>query len=888
MSENDMDVDDFFADMMKTETKNIKIIQSVVQEKSVKHIEHSNVQPSSPQPSQTLEFEIKTAQEVLQNLQRDINCLSSTDRSIRKNAASKIKTLMDQCISTNRVDVLAYIYSHMDQSILNLFSDPIESIREVSVAIMNSFVTQLTADELGDSFTMIIPAINGRLTSRKEDEFWIEQSEEVRTVLNRLLTNCVRKFSKRIGHAHYTDSIVAILKSSFHDFHGIIKEASVCSITLCNELSDRINLFASILVKATKHNLTHNRSDVRVAVLQAIQYLMIHCKGNDVPLEDLDPIFHNMIMTDQTAAVREAFMEMVHYWVLHWIEYFTYRYHIVFYCLVGLTDEIAAINNSAKLALEAGGRIFIKDNEKEYEEMVEYERMNPNNYPERPPLSVRMLVRDVGNVKKIVDKLLADLFDWTIKKRVSASKALYALIVHTEEYITQHLEKLIPNYIQVCDDDEPTVKESTLSGAIQLTGRYVTPESYLRLISAYLRPQYSASPVKIINTLTVLTYLIRGKQKAFPNDAQFLQELGHTLGQSHLYENAQIKSTLMTCLESVISNASLKPLFQDPSISSHYFYLILGNDNVTQALANASDKSVSDLYEAHFEAVLDRTLVDMNKWDKTSANLQLFQALVTKSSSITLERYMTVDSRLTQVLTRHMNEDIKNSDPIVCLTLFAILNKLLADHGEAVKRNRPFLLKIMNNIVSPHLVWRNGPIHVEMRKAAMACMTCVLRQKMVQGEEVVDMLPHITSAIEEDAPHIRVITSILVADYLELTAPLLEEKQWKDWVDVITKQGLNDEIDQVRMQVAKASAIVLKYVQNPLRENLLSALFIHIDDESSEVRETVYKSLADYAQSCKKEDGTVEQLVQHIMRLKPRLLRATDLVTRLESVLVNV
>lgn len=58
-------------------------------------------------------------------------------------------------------------------------------------------------------------------------------------------------------------------------------------------------------------------------------------------------------------------------------------------------------------------------------------------------------------------------------------------------------------------------------------------------------------------------------------------------------------------------------------------------------------------------------------------------------------------------------------------------------------------------------------------------------------------------------------------------------------VEMITKKGLNDELNYVRVQVVKAALNVLQQMpiaQKQNRSAMLSSLFVHIDDEVTDVR----------------------------------------------------
>ncbi|KAL0482356.1 hypothetical protein AKO1_012948 [Acrasis kona] len=901
MTSND-DVDDFFNDMIAGDKKNTTLAKKLLQQQ--KHLE-SKPKEQISQPQQQISAtqtitQLGTPQDVLQSIQKDVNSLSSEDRNVRRAGLLKIKSIIDTCAKNERVDVMAHVFSHIDHALVRLFNDQVEFLRESSCRLVITFVTHLTTEELGESYSTIVPAIHPRLTNKKEGEWWTESSEEVRMLLNSLLTLCVSKFPNALSHAHYSDNIVHILKSSYHDFHDIIKEACTCTITLCEKMPHKVHLFASILILAIKHNTSHNRSDVRVSTIRAIQRLMLHCRGQDVPLQEhIHPALHSMIMTEQSPSVRAAIIETAHVWIREWIEYFSFRHYILFYCMIGLSDELNDVRQESSKALLKAGDIYIKDNESEYQQMCEYERMHPipqqdealyvQHIGSLPPLQVRMLIRDVTHVKKCIDWLLEDLFDWNVYKRRNACRALTTLLLFTRQHITQHLHKLIPNYLLVCQEDEQDIKQECLSGFVQLSGRFVAPESYLTLVCSYLKPHYAASPQKMIDALVIMEYLLKGAGNENMNDAS-LQEIINQLVQSHLIhsDHLGVKLAVLSVVE-VLS--CLKCLNHVTGGELFKMFIVLQSNHAAQttprclraldSLAHASGHlHIHQLYKEHFDEALEFFLNDFETWNKTSVHLYSFQALLSHCPGECLVPHLHSQSKLAKVFLFHSNITL---DPIVSLHVFAVMNNLLSNHGQLIINHQEFV-KCVLSIISSHMVWKSGSVAAELRRIASACLSCLLRQGVVTGEMIKDLTPSIISALEEDTASVRAVTSVLIGDFIKSTCSYYDEKVWSDWTQVFTQQGLNDELDHVRLHVAKASLVLLnKMPSGQNRSMLLTALFVHIDDERQDVRQAVFDSLHEYGLSAKASGGAEwEEFASNLSKIRNKVIRAGELVRLLD------
>lgn len=74
---------------------------------------------------------------------------------------------------------------------------------------------------------------------------------------------------------------------------------------------------------------------------------------------------------------------------------------------------------------------------------------------ERPSLGCRELV--LRNLGRLVPAISHDMTDWLVATRVRTSQLLSVLLLHSEEYSTQHVQPLLATLYQACTDTEKDV-----------------------------------------------------------------------------------------------------------------------------------------------------------------------------------------------------------------------------------------------------------------------------------------------------------------------------------------------------------------------------------------------------------------------------------------------
>ena len=605
--------------------------------------------------------------------------------------------------------------------------------------------------------------------------------------------------------------------------------------------------------------------------MSAIQELLLHCRGDDVPMSSgqyhssdstkdefhqqqqqhqLDHKLHHTMMVDQSSVVRLTLMQSVLRWVREWNEFYSFKNHLYLLVAIGMVDEVQSVRECAEQCMRDCGVKYVEENEKDVQEMREYERMMPVvDSSNRSPLECRMVIRETGHLKKNLPRALSDLFDWNVSKRRKACRVLNLFIIYAEDHITQHLSLLVPNYFQVpTEEEEMSIREECLTNAVRNTGRFVTPESYLPLICAHLKSQYASSPRLLSNVLIVLRELLIGardrRSDSGDNEAMFLVKLCEELSQNHLvYTNSttddssssvELRGRVLDVILSVIDSFS-NAVHANGDITFAYLKLIIltscdrGGNNSNNSGSSGSDTestSLSDrgwqlvdllsrnemdrLLIVHFDRLLNQYTSDVNVWDQTSVNMYAFLYLMKRVPRVAIWNDIASDhsmltllfvDKLSSIDVGHPKSTSRPSpatlqkfqtDAIVSIQLFGALNQFLAtmsgsnDSDNSEPIAVAFVDQVLSRVIGPHLIWRNGRFATETRRLAVACMDCLLKQNKVSGKQAWPHALHMMSAMEEDSDSIRVMVSRCMQDYIKITYEHFDEEAWDTLIKILT------------------------------------------------------------------------------------------------------
>ena len=350
-----------------------------------------------------------------------------------------------------------------------------------------------------------------------------EKSEEVRLIIAQLVSRLI-EITQPQHFAPYLDEFTNVIRALVMDPSNgnVMKEACNGMSLLCCTAPKLLLHYSEKLARSLFSCLVHKHWKVRKAGLDAIGKVM-HCgpykynatimealigfrDPNVVPIKDFyEPStklnYLAMLVNDRSANVREVFYRVVADWLLRLPDKGDHESRLIPYILAGLFDPIPEIREMCFEQIEEIGQQYEEDNEKDIREIRQLGFQEPwtaegqmiylplpEPFAKRPRLGARLFFRKY--VQRYLKPIFSEVSDWISTSREHSSNLLLALIIFTEDYITQQLDKFLTNmYKALLINDSPKVLEN-LHTSLRLVGRYVPIESYLPQVLPTLRVRY--------------------------------------------------------------------------------------------------------------------------------------------------------------------------------------------------------------------------------------------------------------------------------------------------------------------------------------------------------------------------------------------------------------
>ncbi|EFC50399.1 predicted protein [Naegleria gruberi] len=832
----------------------------------------------------------QTPQQILQNIQRDVNCLTSTEKGKRIGAMKKLKSLFDAMESRKDslpiVDYMKFFFSHIYQPLLKLFSNETEYCRETSVKLIATFISYASRSEIEESLPFMIPILEERMKGPKEK--FNEESEEVRVSLVKLMKLLIEKCTSIFEDADYLQAAIHFLEKAFEDFHAVKIEACGCVVSLCLSLKETtIKLFSGSLIKKLVPHLKHQRFNVRSDVLEAIKHL-VSCGSVEV-LEELHSPLRELCL-DRSSAVRQKLLDVVIDWTLNLRDKYSFQHNFVYYLVLLSSDEIDTISKSAFDYILEAGRQFENDHEDEVNETRMYDEDENNQIKstvyedverlpklppviiQRPLLGSRLLVGK-KHLTKVINYLITDFEDWSLQRRIEAAKALQLCVIFAERNLTQHLDKLMVTLFQACNDDEKDLREESLR-VVSLIGYFLEPETYLNIIYNNSRPEYAASPKFLSTVLKCLSLLVSHSHSMLVS--KILPTLLNKLGSQHLVysEEPNVKLNILHILDACLCNKSVTTL----EIGFEVFILVLkvcSQPNTPEVISKSGlslmDQeaklfglnNVEEFYNIYYEKAFTIFTSDVASWDKLSPNFYSFEALLRNSPKSTIIHF----SKIFEVLGIHLATD---KDPMMILRLLSALNSIIYSSGKELSQEH--IHYILTHFIYPHSKWRNGRVYVDVRKAAISCFSCIVRQQLCTTKETIQtfcsesQFDNFMSCMDDDFdPHLRGLVVKIMIDLIEYSHDLLTEKQW-DTLCTELRNRMEDENDDVRAITSTTIGQLLLYLPAQMVDQCTALVFClstHMDDPNPEIRKSCFNTFQTVISDFKNH--------QHLEYVKERL-----------------
>lgn len=289
----------------------------------------------------------------LSRLQRDINCLVETDRSLKKGALNNIeRKAFDKTISNDTKKRL--FEDCILKNLLYCLSDDADFIREKTLKILTKFFVEIEKTD-DNNVNLIITS----LLRRVEMVPFLEKSEEVRLAIVKLLAIIVDKWTVCFNSDMAAMSS-ALQKLQTDPYPEIKKETGIVIQKFCKQLPEQIGLNARAILISLAENTRHQHSKVRKLSLETMTALLLVPQGGD-SFKEISQ-FLKPLSTDKSSDVRKATFYQIEQCLMHFntLDLKSTESKLVQFLQTGLDDDNDGIRKTTLLSLDRCGESIEK------------------------------------------------------------------------------------------------------------------------------------------------------------------------------------------------------------------------------------------------------------------------------------------------------------------------------------------------------------------------------------------------------------------------------------------------------------------------------------------------------------------------------------------------
>lgn len=390
----------------------------------------------------------------------------------------------------------------------------------------------------------------------------VELSEEIRLLAIKSLATLVHKLvtsgAASVLQPYFTEVLV-FFQSQLRDPYGEIRAVvceTLCEMATCLEFETGMKFYAVGLVRSLLPVLRHKHARVRSAAVdavrccvmvpdrakrrgagtEAIQDLVGFREDNVLPVAafykaDVQINYLAELVQDASASVREHVARMLSAFLTELEDKYDHQTRLLPYLLDLLTDDADSVSSIAMDCLEVCGKQYETDHPDEIIEKRQYGidgdiRMNlekplPRPFLRRPRIGMRLYVR--GNTKRFLSALFNELTNWISKTRLKSCRLLHVIMVMCEEHLAMESYVVIPMFVKAlgfATQDKDVELKTALLEAIELCGRYMSPDIYVHFIAPRLQGDPSvtqfgvdaATRTAVLETLRALISGTKGNQ----------------------------------------------------------------------------------------------------------------------------------------------------------------------------------------------------------------------------------------------------------------------------------------------------------------------------------------------------------------------------------------
>ncbi|KNC46614.1 uncharacterized protein AMSG_03050 [Thecamonas trahens ATCC 50062] len=716
-----------------------------------------------------------------------------------------------------------------------------------------------------------------------------EPSEEIRATVGSLVVSLVPRLATVGKLAMFVDDVLDVVLALLADpFHDVLLHGAKAVVALCAHARSALKMrISQSVVNAALGLFAHRHSKVRVAGVEALEALLL-CKDASIStdlMKDLSPSLATLVL-DRAPKVRCAALRMLASWLSLLTDRHVYTRYLIPHMLVGLVDDLPDVNGLARDLIESVATHAAAPEAEELAEITAYGDdpvVDPRLTPEafagvRPSLAARRLVG--RKMHDMLPQVLADMADWTVKKRFVAVRLIGILMVYGERGMASFVPDIVSAFLAVALDEDPAVL-AALHDSAALLGALVDPAPVLNpLLDIIVDAPGTRSAIARAAALTVLASALSGMPQESlaaalaPDGSPLSAALLATLANGPGFD---IQSPELHVGLTRVATVLIEHTLDDAAIASSTFLLLklllaqlawAAEPELKAATLAALDALVSRLgapsldvlVSAHAQGLLAILLDSVSQWSLVSPRYVLYTHILARLVPASLELALTAapggeDEAAAPPLRLLVESAVATADPAVATgiiaTLAAALDAAASSDVAPTAAAAPAWLDFLVNLVAPLLVWRAGLPAAELRAAALAVVDAVLRWRALGVTDAIALLAALGAPfpnLVDDRLSSTRKTAVAVASLLfELLAPVdaAVVDDVRALADAVVTR-LNDADDSIRASTAPALVALAASGADLGTEywtTLARSLFIHLDDPSLTIRDAMVAPL---------------------------------------------
>jgi len=460
-------------------------------------------------------------EEFLLTVRRDINCLSESDKNVRKNAVGRLQKSLLSGGKVKKEFVVRLFLEELHKPLFRMFGDASEKCRELSLSMGLQFVDMVELAQLENILPLLLSGLLGRLRTLP----FPEPTEELRLEVLRFLNHVLDIAKERLGS--FTSDIVDTLGKALTDSCPDAKKECcelVKKVSACFD-GEKLSRAGGPLVSALLENLRHQQWKVRRATLDACGVLLSLEAPMMAHMEEALPHLAapNALLNDRNIAVRQCLAEVLEKWLLKGLSFNAplvkiidfddeepagfekYEHRLMLLLLSSVADEeteqvgslafgglerVAAFKHEVRLQLaekakEKAAKMKAAQNPQaaddessapavdEIKIVPEFDYSVVKNLLPEPFSSGRLPNATTTTYIKIhlatiLPHIFSSMTGWTIDIRMAAARLMRVVIVIANRQIAPFLDQVLVHLYKSSADDDPNVAKAGLECAEML------------------------------------------------------------------------------------------------------------------------------------------------------------------------------------------------------------------------------------------------------------------------------------------------------------------------------------------------------------------------------------------------------------------------------------